>query len=103
MIGDRWFGVPGPSPLWLAAAWLGPALALVPVLLGLAGFVGPRAAATVVLIGWSSVVVASTRRGLDPAWPVEAGQQAVYLALAVAACAVIAIRLGIDRQRGVAL
>jgi hypothetical protein len=96
-------GLALPGPLWLAAAWLGPALALVPVLLALAGFVGPRAAATVVLIGWSSVVVASTRRGLDPAWPVEAGQQGVYLALALAACAVIAVRLGIDRQRGVAL
>ena len=96
-------GLAVPGPPWLAAAWLGPALALVPVLLALAGFVGPRAAATVVLLGWSSVVVASTRAGLDPAWPVEAGQQGVYLALAVAACAVIAVRLGIDRQRGVAL
>jgi len=96
-------GLALPGPLWLAAAWLGPALALVPVLLALAGFVGPRAAATVVLLGWSSVVVASTRRGLDPAWPVEAGQQGVYLALALTACAVIAVRLGIDRQRGVAL
>ena len=96
-------GLALPGPRWLAAAWLGPALALVPVLLALAGFVGPRAAATVVLIGWSSVVVASTRGGLDPAWPVEAAQQGVYLALAVAACAVIAVRLGIDRQRGVAL
>jgi Putative zinc-finger len=96
-------GLALPGPLWLAAAWLGPALALVPVLLALAGFVGPRAAAAVVLIGWSSVVVASTRRGLDPAWPVEAGQQVVYLVLATAACVVIAVRLGIDRQRGVAL
>ena len=96
-------GLALPGPLWLAAAWLGPALALVPVLLALAGFVGPRAAATVVLLGWSSVVVASTRRGLGPAWPVEAGQQGVYLALALTACAVIAVRLGIDRQRGVAL
>jgi len=48
-------------------------------------------------------VVASTRRGLDPAWPVDGRQQGVYLALALAACAVIAVRLGIDRQRGVAL
>lgn len=96
-------GLALPGPLWLAAAWLGPALALVPVLLALAGFVGPRAAATVVLLGWSSAVVASTRRGLAPAWPVEAGQQGVYLALALTACAVIAVRLGIDRQRGVAL
>ncbi|GAA2141527.1 hypothetical protein GCM10009844_12030 [Nocardioides koreensis] len=96
-------GLALPGPRWLAAAWLGPALALVPVLLALAGFVGPRAAATVVLLGWSSVVVASTRAGLDPAWPVEAAQQGAYLALAVAACAVIAVRLGIDRRRGVAL
>lgn len=96
-------GLALPGPQWLAAAWLGPALALVPVLLALAGFVGPRAAATVVLLGWSSVVVSSTRRGFDPAWPVEAAQQGVYLALAVVACAVIAVRLGLDRQRGVAL
>ncbi len=96
-------GLAVPGPAWLAAAWFGPALALVPVLLALAGFVGPRAAATVVLLGWSSVVVASTRGGIDPAWPVEAGQQGVYLALAVTACAVIAVRFGIERQRGVAL
>ena len=96
-------GLTVPGPRWLAAAWLGPALALVPVLLALAGFVGPRAAAAVVLLGWSSVVVASTRGGLGPTWPVEAAQQGVYFALAVAAGAVIAVRLGIDRQRGVAL
>ncbi len=96
-------GLAVPGPPWLAAAWLGPALALVPVLLALAGFVGPRVAAAVVLLGWSGVVLASTRGGLAPTWPVEAAQQGVYLALAVAACAVIAVRAGIDRQPGVAL
>ena len=95
-------GLAIPGPPWLAAAWLGPALALVPVLLALAGFVGPRSAAIVVSLGWSSVVLASTR-GLDPTWPVEAAQQGVYLMLGVAACAVIAIRSGVHRQRGVAL
>lgn len=95
-------GLAIPGPPWLAAAWLGPALALVPVLLALAGFVGPRAAATVVSLGWSSVVLASTR-GIDPTWPVGAAQQGVYLMLGVAACAVIAIRSGAHRQRGVAL
>jgi hypothetical protein len=95
-------GLAIPGPPWLAAAWLGPALALVPVLLALAGFVGPRTAATVVSLGWSGVVLGSTR-GLAPTWPVEAAQQAVYLALAVVACAVIAIRTGAGRQRGVAL
>lgn len=96
-------GLAIPGPPWLAAAWLGPALALVPMLLALAGFVGPRFAATVVSLGWSSVVVASTRGGLDPTWPVQAAQQGVYLVLAVAACAVIAVRIGTERQRGVAL
>jgi hypothetical protein len=95
-------GLAVPGPPWLAAAWLGPALALVPVLLALAGFVGPRAAAAVVSLGWSGVVVASTR-GIDPTWPVEAAQQGVYLMLGVAACAVIAIKAGAGRQRGVAL
>jgi hypothetical protein len=90
------------GPPWLAAAWLGPALALVPVLLALAGFVGPRTAATVVSLVWSGVVLGSTRAP-GPAWPVEAPQQGVYLGLALAACAVIAIRAGTDRQPGVAL
>ena len=95
-------GLAVPGPPWLAAAWLGPALALVPVLLALAGFVGPRASAAVVSLGWSSVVLASTR-GIDPTWPVQAAQQSVYLVLGVAACAVIAIRAGAGRQRGAAL
>jgi hypothetical protein len=95
-------GLAVPGPPWLAAAWLGPALSLVPVLLALAGFVGPRTAATVVSLGWSVVVLASTR-GLAPTWPVEAAQQGVYVGLGAAACAVIAIRAGTDRQPGVAL
>ena len=95
-------GLAVPGPPWLAAAWLGPALALVPVLLALAAFVGPRTAATVVSLVWSGVVLGSTR-ALAPTWPVEAAQQGVYLGLAVAACAVIAIRAGADRQPGVAL
>jgi hypothetical protein len=95
-------GLAVPGPPWLAAAWLGPALTLVPVLLALGAFVGPRAAATVVSLGWCSVVVASTR-GLGPTWPVEATQQGAYLLLGVAACAVIAVRSGAARERGVAL
>jgi hypothetical protein len=95
-------GLAVPGPAWLAAAWLGPALALVPVLLALAGFVGPRTAAAVVALGWIGVVLASTRE-LGPTWPVEAVQQAVWLGLALAACAVIAVRAGTDRQRGAAL
>jgi membrane protein DedA with SNARE-associated domain len=64
--------------------------------------VGPRTAATVGSLTWSGVVLGATRV-LAPTWPVEAAQQGVYLGLAVAACAVIAIRAGTDRQPGVAL
>jgi hypothetical protein len=74
----------------------------VPVLLALAAFVGPRTAAAAVSLAWSGVVLGSTR-AFAPTWPVEAAQQGVYLGLAVAACAVIAIRAGADRQPGVAL
>jgi hypothetical protein len=95
-------GLAVPGPPWLAAAWLGPALALVPVLLALAAFVGPRFAATIVSLVWSGVVLGSTR-AFAPTWPVEAAQQGVYLGLAVAACAVIAVRAGTDRQPGVVL
>jgi hypothetical protein len=90
------------GPPWLAVAWLGPALALVPVLLALAGFVGPRGAAGLVSVGWTSVVLASTR-GFSPTWPVEAAQQGAYLLLALAACGVIAVRAAADRQPGAAL
>jgi hypothetical protein len=97
------FGLAVPGPPWIAAAWLGPALALVPVLLALAAFVGPRLASTVVTLVWAAVVLNSMRRSIAPTWPVEAAQQGVYLALAGAACIVIAIRAGSDRQPGVAL
>ena len=95
-------GLAVPGPPWLAAAWLGPALALVPVLLALAGFVGPRTAATVVSLVWATVVLGATRAP-SPTWPVEAAQQGVYLGLAMAAFAVIVIRARTDRQPGVAL
>jgi hypothetical protein len=96
-------GLAVPGPPWLAAAWLGPALALVPVLLALAAFVGPRFAAVLVSFVWCGVVLASALAPVAPTWPVEAAQQGVYLGLGVAACAVIAVRAGTDRQPGVAL
>jgi hypothetical protein len=96
-------GLAVPGPPWIAAAWLGPALSLVPVLLALAAFVGPRFAAALVSFVWCGVVLGSTWAPLAPTWPVEAAQQGIYLGLGVAACAVIAIRAGTDRQPGVAL
>jgi Putative zinc-finger len=91
-----------PGPPWLAVAWLGPALALVPVLLALSTFVGPRTGSAVVAIGWSAVVVFSLR-GLPATWPVEAAQQVVYLALAGASCLVLLVRSREDRGIGALL
>ncbi len=95
-------GLALPGPLWLAVAWLGPALALVPVLMALAGFVGPRAAAAVITVAWSGVVALSVR-GLPATWPVEAPQQGVYLALAAASLLVLLLRTRRDRQIGAVL
>lgn len=80
-----------PGPLWVAAAWLGPALALVPVQLAVASFVGPRVAAGIVAVGWGAFVLPSVRT-LPATWPVEAQQQLIALALALAALAVLAFR-----------
>ena len=91
-----------PGPTWLAAAGLGPALALVPILLALSSFVGPRTGVAVVTLGWSGVVAFSLR-GLPPTWPVEAGQQLVYLALALASVAVLVVRSSRQRQIGAVL
>lgn len=87
---------------WVAVAWLGPALALVPVLMALASFVGPRAAGAVLTIAWTGVVLASVR--LVPAtWPVDATRQVVYLVLAAVAVAVLLVRSRQTRRIGAAL
>ena len=91
-----------PGPDWVAAAWLGPALALIPVLLALAAFVGPRVAAGVVAIGWSAFVLPSVRV-LPMTWPVEASQQLMLFALALVAVGVLAARSRLTRQIGAAL
>ena len=91
-----------PGPVWLAVAWLGPALALVPVMMALSSFVGPRVGAAVVTIGWSAVVLPSVR--VVPAtWPVELNQQLVYAALAAISLAVLFVRSRQDRQIGAVL
>ncbi len=94
------FFLPGPD--WVAGAWLGPALALIPMLLALASYVGPRAAASVLAIGWSAVVLPSAIR-LPETWPVDPDRQLVFLALALAACALLAVRSRQTRQIGAVL
>lgn len=80
-----------PGPLWVAGAWLGPALALIPMLLALSSFIGPNTGAAVVAIGWSGVVAFSVRH-FGPTWPVEATQQLTWLSLALVSCLVLGVR-----------
>ncbi len=96
------FGVLLPGPAWVAVAWLGPALAIVPVMLALAGFVGPRYAAVTLTVAWSGLVVGGVRR-FGSTWPVEPDQQVVFLALAVVATVVLVVRSRSTRGTGVAL
>lgn len=91
-----------PGPPWLAVAWLGPALAMVPSLMALASFVGPRNAAATLAIAWCGAVLGSVR-DYPSTWLLEASQQGVYLALACAAVAVLAVRHLKDRQIGAVL
>ena len=91
-----------PGPVWLAVAWLGPALALVPVMMALSSFIGPRVAAAVVAIGWSAIVLPSLRL-VPPLWPVELSQQLVYAALAALSLVVLFVRSRQDRQIGALL
>ena len=88
--------------MWLGVAWLGPALTLVPVMMALASFVGPRAAAAAIAIGWSGVVLLSVRH-FPATWPVESTQQVVYLALAGVSLVVLFVRSRQDRQIGAVL
>jgi hypothetical protein len=91
-----------PGPVWVAAAWLGPALAMVPVLLALAAYLGPRTAASMLAMGWSALVLGSTRR-LPATWPVEGERQVAFLALGLIAVAVLVVRERRTHQIGVTL
>lgn len=91
-----------PGPDWVAAAWLGPALALIPILLAVATFAGPRVAAGLVTIAWCGVVLPSAVR-LPATYPVEPDMQLLFLALALVAVGVLALRSRQTRQIGAAL
>ncbi len=95
-------GLALPGPPWVAVAWLGPALMLLPVLMALASFVGPRPASAVVALGWSAVVAGSVRH-LSPTWPVEAPMQMSLLVLALGAAFVLAGRSRATRRNGAVL
>lgn len=95
-------GLALPGPTWVAAAWLGPALAMLSLLLSLASFLGPRVAAPIVVLVWCGVVLGSVRR-LPSTWPVEGTQQLAYCGVAVLALAVLLVRSRQTRQIGAVL
>jgi hypothetical protein len=84
-------GLALPGPMWVAVAWLGPALSMLPLLLALSSFVGPRIGSAVIAMVWMGVVIASVRR-LPDTWPVEVQQQVVYLGVAVVSVLVLMLR-----------
>jgi hypothetical protein len=95
-------GLALPGPTWVAAAWLGPALAMLSLLLSLASFFGPRLAAPIVALLWCGVVFGSVRH-LPSTWPVEATQQLAYGAVAAVAFSVLLLRSRQTRQIGAVL
>lgn len=86
------FGLAAPGALWLAFAWLAPALAFVLVVLGASTWIDPLPVGGIVALGWAAVVAQATRLG-SPLLPVAAGWQLGYLALALVAALVLALRL----------
>ena len=91
-----------PGPPWLAVAWLGPALAMVPVMMALASFAGPRSAAAALALVWVGLVV-GTLRGFPSTWLLEAERQSVYAAVAALAVGVLLVRARHDRRIGAVL
>jgi hypothetical protein len=85
-------GVAVPGTMWLAFAWLAPALAFIVVVLTASTWIDPIVAGGAVAIGWTSAV-ASAARLADPLTPVAGTAQPLYLAVAIAAGVVLAIRI----------
>jgi hypothetical protein len=92
-------GLALPGPTWVAAAWLGPALAMLSLLFVLASYFGPRVAAPLVALVWSGTVLLSAYK-LPATWPVETGQQVVYAAVTASAVAILAYRAHESRHIG---
>ena len=85
-------GVAMPGTLWLAFAWLAPALAFILIVLTASTWVDPIVAGGAVALGWAAAVATATRLD-DPLAPVAATAQPAYLALAVVAALVLALRI----------
>jgi hypothetical protein len=92
-------GIGVPGTMWLAFAWLAPALAFVLLVLTASTWVDPLVAGGTVAVGWACAVAGAAR--LDsPLAPVAGTVQPVYLALAVAAACILTLRLRQSRPPG---
>jgi hypothetical protein len=92
-----------PGPAWIAVAWLGPALAVLSLVLAIGGVAGMRTAVPLVALGWSAIIVYSERALVSPTWAIEPSRQAVYATAIVVAVGAIAIRSIRHRMIGDAL
>lgn len=81
-----------PAIGWLAVAWLVPAIALTLLTLAAMTWVRPVPAGAAVAVLWLMVVAAAFAGG-DPATAVAGGPQLVHLAVALAAAAILVVRL----------
>lgn len=92
-----------PGPVWIAVAWLGPALAVLSLALAIGVVAGMRAAVPVVTLAWCGLVLYGERALASPTWAVDAPQQAVYAVLAAVALSAVVIRSIRHRSIGDAL
>jgi hypothetical protein len=92
-----------PGPAWIAVAWLGPALAVLSLVLAIGGVAGMRTAVPLVALGWSATILYGERALVSPTWAIEASQQAVYATAIIVAVGAIAIRSIRHRMIGDAL
>jgi hypothetical protein len=85
-------GLAVPGTLWLAFAWLAPAVAFILLVLSASTWVDPLVAGGVVALGWTALVGQATRAG-SPFDVVEGVAQAGYLLVAAVAAVVLVLRM----------
>lgn len=92
-------GLVAPGTEWLAFGWLAPALAFILAVLAASTWIDSLVAGGCVALAWT-VVVTSAARGDDPLLPVAAVVQPAYLAVAVLAGLLLALRINRSRIPG---
>ena len=85
-------GLAVPGPQWLGVGWLAPALAFVLLVLAASTWVEPLVAGGSIAVGWAIAIAAVTRVD-DPVAAVAATTQPAYLAVALGAAVVLALRI----------